>query len=140
MARSAIAAVALAALAMASSGCTGLQSWKTNVENAAAANACNDAGWTEETGRHQECITNTRTAWAQQQAQEQQDILVGGLAVAAVSGLYRQPTLTRGQQLRRAELYGSRFQGAQLICQYQTESGMVQVVGASGNCPAEYFY
>jgi endonuclease YncB( thermonuclease family) len=30
--------------------------------------------------------------------------------------------------------------GTQLICQYQTENGIVQVVGTSGTCPAEYIY
>lgn len=135
-----VIAAAGAALLLSSAGCTGLQNWKADVENKAASNACNDAGWTEATGRHQECIANTRTAWAQQRAQETQSILVGGALVAALSGAYREPSPAGNERLRRAELFGSYFEGMQLICQYQTDSGMVRVVGPSGSCPAEYLY
>lgn len=133
-------AALLVAVAVSTTACTGMQNWKNDVENKAASNACNEAGWTEATGRHAECIQNTRTAWAQQRAQEQQMLLAGGLAVAAGANAYRNQTSVAGQQLRRAELLGSQFAGTQLICQYQTESGIVQVIGSSGTCPAEYIY
>ena len=134
-----MSAAALAAILALSTGCTGLQNWKADVENAAASNACNDAGWTEATGRHQECIVNTRAAMVEQQRQDTQTLLVGSAAVAAFSGLSRQSAPAEGQRLRRASLVNQRYENYQWICQYQTETGPVHVASSNG-CAAEYFY
>lgn len=87
MARSEVGAcLALLLIATSISGCAGWQQKIARFEQNAAAKECDKAGWTVDTGRHEECIRNTVAAWDDQQKRDTQELLLGGLLVAGVIG------------------------------------------------------
>lgn len=116
---------------------------QNEAEHMQAASACNAAGYSPESGRHDECVTNTLVAHRQQLAQAQQQQALQALAIGAQLWGQSRAGAAAGSRSTydqgNASLSGQRRSGYQNHCDYRTPTQMVTVI-VNGSCPATYRY